>query len=260
MEQLAAESPQYAAADPFPHAVIDDFFPPAVLEAVLDEFPAPDAIAWKRFESGRERKLANYDEALMGLTTRTLIHELNSARFLRWLTQLTGVENLIPDPYLEGGGHHQILPGGKLGVHADFNKHRVLGLERRLNVLVYLNQDWSEEFGGHLELWDQEMVACRRRVLPVFNRLVVFTTTSTTFHGHPDPLTCPEGRSRKSLALYYYTVGTPELALGEGRQPTWFRERPGEQFAADRQPLLRRLLPPILFDWVRRLRGSDPRR
>jgi len=152
----------YAAAAPFPHVVIDDFLPPEVLDGVLAEFPGPDAIDWKRFADGTGRKLATRNEEQMGPRTLGLLHELNSSRFIRVLETVTGVEGLIPDPHLEGGGLHQIERGGYLKVHADFNRHEKLGLDRRLNLLIYLNKDWQEEYGGHLELWAPDMARCAR--------------------------------------------------------------------------------------------------
>ena len=223
----AVKRAEYAAADPFPHAVIDDFLLPAVLDGVLAEFPGPDAIDWKRFKDGTGRKLATREEAQMGPRTLGLLHELNSSRFVRFLEALTGVEGLIPDPHFEGGGLHQIERGGYLKVHADFNKHEKLGLDRRLNLLLYLNKDWRDEYGGHLELWSRDMERCARRVLPVFNRCVVFSTTDFSYHGHPEPLTCPEGASRKSLALYYYTNGRPAEEVSRAHS-TLYQRRPGE--------------------------------
>jgi Rps23 Pro-64 3,4-dihydroxylase Tpa1-like proline 4-hydroxylase len=141
---------------------------------------------------------------------------------------LTGIQDLISDPFYRGGGLHNILPGGKLGVHADFNKHQKYDLDRRLNLLLYLNKDWKEEYGGHIELWDKNMQKCVKRVLPIFNRVVIFTTTDHSFHGHPDPLNCPNPMSRKSLALYYYTHGRPEEDESQTHS-TLFKLRPGEK-------------------------------
>jgi hypothetical protein len=231
-EKLRADAealhPKYISADPFAHIVIDDFLPPDLLEPVLGEFPGPDAIDWKRFKDGTGRKLATRDEAQLGPHSLALIHHLNSSRFLRVLEALTGIEGLIPDPHLEGGGLHQIERGGYLKVHADFNRHEKLGLDRRLNLLLYLNKDWKEEYGGHLELWTPEMDRCAHKVLPVFNRCVVFSTTDYSYHGHPEPLTCPDGRSRKSIALYYYTNGRPEAEVSRSHS-TLYQRRPGEK-------------------------------
>jgi len=251
----AAAHEAYINAQPFPHVVFDDFFDPELLEQVLGEFPQPDAIRWQRFANAREIKLASATEMSFGPVTRLLLYHLNSMTFLEFLSEVTGIPNLIPDPSFEGGGLHQIVRGGKLGVHADFNRHRTYGLDRRLNVLVYLNKNWREEYGGHLQLWDRDMKQCRARVLPLFNRVMLFGTTDFTYHGHPDPLQCPEGMTRKSLALYYFTNGRPPEEIS-GEHSTLFRARsardfvptPGQRFRA----LARDVLPPFLVRLLRR--------
>jgi len=130
----------------------------------------------------------------------------NSEPFLQFLEGMTGIEGLIPDPYFEGAGYHETSAGGKLGIHADFRLHKRLHLARRLNLLIYLNKDWKPEYGGALELWDPNMSHCVKSVLPTFGRCVVFSTDEKSFHGHPDPLTCPDDVKRRSVALYYYTA------------------------------------------------------
>ncbi len=216
----------YAAAEPFPHAVLDDFLPDEVCEKVLAEFPSRGQIRWMRFERHHSKKLATSGDGQFGGFTRDLLKEFNGAGFLQFLEALTGITGLISDPYFEGGGLHQIERGGHLKVHADFNWHRKLQLDRRLNVIVYLNKDWREEYNGHLELWDRTMTRCVRKVLPVWNRCVVFSTTSWSYHGHPEKLACPEGQTRKSLALYYYSNGRP-AEEGDARHGTLWQERPG---------------------------------
>jgi Rps23 Pro-64 3,4-dihydroxylase Tpa1-like proline 4-hydroxylase len=224
--QLAPSSFQesYAAAEPFPHAVLDGLFPERELEEVLSDFPGPDEPIWRRFDNAEEKKLG-YDHRTSAVGERIgrFMDFMNSWRLLEFLEKLTSIDGLIPDPYFGGGGPHQILPGGFLKVHADFNWHPTLKLDRRLNVLVYLNRDWREEFGGHLELWDRSMSRCVRRILPVFNRTVVFSTTDFSFHGHPHALACPPGRSRKSVSFYYYSVGRPEVERSKPHD-TIFRE------------------------------------
>ena len=202
--------PHYVAAQPFPHIVIDGLFPNEVLEKVLAEFPKPDEIEWRKFDSATEKKLGYWHESTLRPDLQLFLYEMSSAPVLRFLEALTGIEGLIPDPYYGGAGPHQILSGGFLKVHVDFNWHPLLKLDRRLNLLVYLNKDWREEYGGHLELWDRGMTRCERKILPVFNRTVVFSTTDFSFHGHPEPLACPPGMSRKSVSFYYYTNGRPE--------------------------------------------------
>lgn len=206
----AALRAQYQSASPFPHIVIDNLFPDGLLEAVLAGFPGPGDIPWQQFESATEKKLGWVHSAPLPRDLKDFLVEMNAPRVLQFLEALTGIEGLIPDPYYGGAGPHQIVRGGFLKVHADFNWHPLLKLDRRLNLLVYLNKDWEEQYGGHLELWDTAMTRAERKILPVFNRTVVFSTTDFSYHGHPHPLACPEGRTRKSVSFYYYSNGRPE--------------------------------------------------
>ena len=219
---------RYAAATPFPHVVLDDVFPRAVLEGVLEEFPEPTG-AWRSFDDRNQKKYGvTAAEAPLGDVTRNVLAEFNGAAFVGFVQALTGIEeSLIPDPHFKGGGLHQIPPGGYLAVHADFNLHPLFNLDRRVNVLLYLNRDWDSEWGGQLELWDATMSRAVQRIDPVFNRMVIFTITDTAFHGHPDPLQCPPGRARRSLALYYYSNGRPDHERAD-RHTTLFQERPAE--------------------------------
>ncbi len=210
-ELASSRAEDYKNAAPFAHGVYDNLFSPELLDAVIDEFEEGEK-QWLEFESKYEKKLQMNQDINLQPITRAFIHNLNSAPFLRFLENLTGIEGLIPDPYLSGAGLHKIPKGGKLGVHVDFNKHSHMNVVRRINVLIYLNKNWKEEYGGHFELWDEKKCACQKKILPVFNRMAIFSTTSTSFHGHPVPLSCPEDRSRISLALYYYTSAQGDQA------------------------------------------------
>ncbi|MFC1224259.1 2OG-Fe(II) oxygenase [Pedobacter sp. BG31] len=211
LQWAKANKAAYQRALPFPNIVFTDFFDEEMLSHVLREFPdLAKAKEVQHYDNHNEKKYQAKGEAVFGDTMRQLMHYLNSQPMLEFLQELTGIkEVLLPDPYFVGGGCHEIKPGGLLKVHADFNKHELTGLDRRINLLIYLNKDWEESFGGHFELWNQEMTQAEKRVLPVFNTVAIFSTTSFAYHGHPNPLTCPPHRSRKSLALYYYTNGRP---------------------------------------------------
>jgi hypothetical protein len=257
-----ANAERYRTNHPFPHIVIDDFLPPELLEDVLANFPNPKAnLEWTRFNSEEEKKLAFPVADQMPGPVRDMLYFLNSKPALEFLEKLTGVDALLPDPYYSGGGIHQIEPGGYLGVHADFNKYERFGLDRRLNLLLYLNKDWKEEYGGHLELWSRDMSRCVHKVLPVFNRCVVFSTDSSSYHGHPTPLTCPPDRTRRSMATYYYTNGRPAEEQNESHSTLWQR-RPGEAMDPARmaKKIIRSLAPPVVADAVRFVKkrmGSD---
>jgi hypothetical protein len=254
--QLLAENNrrEYAAADPYPHIVIDDFLSSAVLERVLAEIPRPGEAGWIEFDDARGKKLASKVETQFGGATRALLYQLNSSVFIDFLETLTGIRGLIPDPHFWGGGVHQIVRGGFLKVHTDFNRHPRLKLDRRLNLLLYLNPEWQEEWGGHLELWDRDMTECRKRILPTFGRCVVFSTTDFSNHGHPDPLNCPEGTTRKSLALYYYSNGRPRSETAGEHYSTPFRRRPGEKPFLTPQTIAQNILPPIVMSMISALR------
>jgi Rps23 Pro-64 3,4-dihydroxylase Tpa1-like proline 4-hydroxylase len=221
-ERLAAIAEEHTAAyktrAPFPHTVIDDFLPDWVIERLASEFPSPDpslqhqdntTYAEDRPVPVQINKVGIQNEAHFSPFVRSLMWELNSLRFLQFLEKLTGIKPLLPDPLLRGGGLHQTKPGGLLQIHADFNKHPIYGYDRRMNVLIYLNKDWKEEWGGQLELWTKDMSKCVRKVSPLAGRCVIFNTSSESWHGHPSPVACPPGNTRKSLALYYYTIGRP---------------------------------------------------
>lgn len=260
LELAAARRGEYQSAQPFPHIYFDDFLPEWVLDEVLDEFPSPQQEGWLRFESETERKLASAGDAGMGNATRHLFAQLNSAAFLDFLQQLTAIGGLVPDPYFEGGGMHQSVSGGHLNVHVDFNRHPATGLDRRLNVLLYLNRNWQPAWGGELQLWSPDMQRCEQRIAPLFNRLALFSTTEHSYHGHPEPLACPEDRSRRSLALYYYSNGRPEEtgAAAAAHNTVWAQPDSavnGRSATRERaKAVAKRVAPPILWDAARAAR------
>jgi len=211
MKQIVTQyTDAYRAADPFPHVVLDDVFESELLKQILTEFDGMERERWHSSDKALERKWATEDIQHFGPTTRAFINQLNAGLFLNFLEKLTGIAGLISDPHLRGGGLHEIRREGALGVHADFNLYPRLNIWRRLNLLLYLNENWDPAWGGELELWDRSGRQRVRAVQPIFNRVVIFDTSNYSYHGHPHPLMCPENRSRKSIALYYYTAQKPE--------------------------------------------------
>ncbi len=248
----------FAAGEPFPNVIMENFLPQPWLDSLLAEFPKPQTGDWRSFDNAQEKKLALSQETEIGPVTRLVLGQLNSSIFLEFLETLTGIDGLIPDPYFIGGGLHQIERGGFLKVHADFNWHEKMRLDRRLNLIVYLNRDWQESYGGALQLWDAEMTHCVKQVYPLLNRAVLFYTFDRGFHGHPDPLACPEGETRKSLALYYYTNGRPANE-SSGVHSTLFQARPGETWTPTRprrswKLIAKKFIPPIIIDVVKAAR------
>lgn len=233
---------EYAFAEPYPHAVIDNFLPTEMAEQLLAHFPVDAKSHDKTYEKGyggmHKRQILPYDcDEYM----RNAFAFFNSAPMLQFLEGITNIRGLLPDPYFSGGGLHETSRGGLLGIHADFRVNESLQILRRVNLLIYLNKDWQDSYGGMLELWDREMKSMVKSVSPIFNRCVIFNTDEDSFHGHPDPLTTPEGIARRSIALYYYTATPIKNDSGESRH-TLYVARPSdsEQVKADVKKLAKK--------------------
>lgn len=212
----------YQRAKPFPHVVLDGLFPDALLDEVVREAPtAEERAGWVEWDDANSVKRGLRADWTMGPTTRLLLGQFNSAPFINFLERLTCIAGLIPDPHFYGGGIHTIESGGYLRVHADFNHYPRLDLWRRINALLYLNRDWDDKWGGHLELWDRTLSSREAVIAPLFNRLVIFSITDTAYHGHPNPLETPPGVARRSLALYYYSVDRPAKELSDPHSTLW---------------------------------------
>lgn len=235
MFNVDIKRPAKVEEKPFRHVVLDNFLDADLADVLEKHFPSatPD---WYKYDNVFERKSATDRIEQMPVAHMWAALWFNSQLFVDFLEKTFEMPGIIPDPHLRGGGLHQIYPGGKLDIHADFNKHLHLNLDRRLNALLYLNSNWQIDWGGHLELWDDEMGACQKRIAPILNRLVVFETTDFSFHGHPDPLRCPDGVTRKSMAWYYYTNGRPEHEISKPHS-TLFKRRPFDNTTPDIEEL-----------------------
>jgi len=222
---------KYCAAIPFPNIVIENFFDEKFLNQVLNEFPDLSKInSTQKYINKNEIKYANNDYKNFPESFKGFFDFLNSDYYLKFLQKITSIrEELVSDPELNGGGLHEIKKGGILKIHTDFNKHPSLDLDRRINVLIYLNKNWKEEYGGHLEMWDRDMLECKKKILPFFNKMVIFSTNDFSNHGHPEPVTCPPEISRKSIALYYFSKGRPlnDLNTKQIKNKTYFKDRLG---------------------------------
>lgn len=251
-------SDNYNRAEPFPHIVIDEFLPRPIIDMCLAEFDRARHDKQTLYNAAQERFKREFKPDELSDGPRRLFYAFNSRPFIQIIENITGINGLIPDPYYLGGGFHEIHTGGHLSIHADFNHHQMMHLERRINVLIYLNDDWSDQFGGQLELWDKEMKRCHWSILPLANRCVIFNTTSESNHGNPNAVNHPDGRSRKSIALYYYTA---TWAPDKRDHNTLFRARPGTADAGNRViskmiELTRDLAPPLLWRTAAKMRRA----
>lgn len=196
----------YRSAEPFPHGVYDDFLPEALASELASTFPTFDSIDWVERDNEQNRRVYQHDETNVPPLHRHMLREFNSRQFVLFIESLTGIDNLLPDPYFIGGGLHLSGPGDFLKIHADFNWHHKLQAHRRVNALLYLSEEWDESWGGAIEFWDREMTGAVDRAFPRFNRLVVFSTGEHSNHGQRVPNSCPPGVTRKVCNLYYYST------------------------------------------------------
>lgn len=258
-------SEDYAHAQPFPHIVIDGILPEALLDKILQDFPAVVRETDKVYNIGYggEHKRQILPEECPRFS-RELFWFFNSKSVIEFLEGLTGIQGLLPDPHFSGGGYHETTRGGLLGVHADFRINETLHVQRRLNMLIYLNPDWEDAWLGQLELWSRDMKQCVKKVSPILNRCVVFSTEADTWHGHPDPLAVPEGVGRRSIALYYYTASqsiydeTPNHSTMYMARPEDSKEIKAEARSFRFNEHMRDWLPPVAlrgFNRIKRVVG-----
>lgn len=245
---LANDIEAYQSASPYPHIVLNDCLEIEAAEKALAVFPKIKDEGWIHYVHVNEKKHGlNKLELIPEFIRDGIIKELNSPEFIHYLEQLTGISNLLPDTTIEGGGIHQSENGGYLNIHADFTVHpHKKTWRRRVNVLVYLNKDWEASYGGDLELWEKDMSKCAVKIEPNFNRVVIFNTDEDSYHGFPDPIQCPDGVTRKSIALYYFTE---EKTGSFKRRSTNYRARPNDGFKSVLIWLDKKLI--AVYTWVK---------
>lgn len=221
--------------DPFKHWIIDDFFSPRRAKALSNEFPVPNE-SWHHYSNPLEEKFANRDLSNFPPIFQEVFNHLMGDEFINWLQLTTGELELVPDTTLHGAGLHCHANGGKLRTHLDYSLHPESGLERKYNLIVYLSEGWKPEWGGALEFWEgdsKEPTRKARSIDCLFNRAVLFDTSSDSWHGFNDPIICPEKELRKSIALYY--LAPPSNSADPNRKRAKFAPYPGmEKFIQER--------------------------
>jgi len=206
----------FQSAEPFNHVVIDNFFEPAVAKDLAREFPAFESNVWWEYDNPIEIKKACNIWDKFPRVTYSVFTYLNSPEFVAKMATLVG-DPLTADPGLHGGGWHTHRPGGKLNTHLDYSIHPKLGLERRVNLIVYMQPNWKPEWGGSLGLWAPDESGMgpgelKQQIPCVFNRAVIFDTSQNSWHGLPEPVMSPDGICRNSIAVYYLCEPRPGAA------------------------------------------------
>lgn len=245
----------YKQARPFPHLIIDGLFPNSTLDKLIDEMKSIPSHNWVHHHEDHLEKFNSRSALELGEVGRQLTAILHSAAFLYTLSEITGIWDLLPDPYLEGGGYHLLPPGGHFDVHVDRNTAYITGLTRRLALIVYLNKSWRHEYGGQLEFWNPSATAPEVIVEPLFNRAILFEISDSNYHGVPNKVCCPPGQSRNSFVVYYHTVGSdrqsdirPHTSL---YLPTRYQQAPGTSL----RQLIKDLTPPLLWRALRKFKN-----
>lgn len=242
----------YQGKSPYDYGCFDNFLPEEVVKRVREEALQLGSKDPEN-DSGNEKLKTSFKPDIMPTYSRAVFHALSSRAFIQFLEQMSGIKGLIPDPYYMGGGIHRSETGGFLSIHADFDHHSIMDLERRMNVLIYLNPDWKEEYGGAFEIWTDDMSKKVDSFAPVMNRMCCFSTGRDTMHGNPEPVNHPDGDPRLSIALYYYTATWAE---GRTSQSTVFKQRPGSEDAKSNEAMMRvvrDIVPPLIYRKSRNL-------
>jgi hypothetical protein len=239
---------KFASAAPFPHLVIDGLFPADRLHAATQDFEAAPAATWRRIQSGMQTKRATLPDSPLPASVQDYFNHVNSGPFIRFLSDITGVANLIPDPALHGGGMHEVGEGGAFEIHIDFEQHPRTFLNNRLVVITYLNDEWQPADGGDLELWDTKPARCAASITPIFGRTVIMQQSRVSAHGHPRPIRA--GRKRRSITAYFYTNGRVPGTAGD-RLPTVYVPHKGHSIRQRMELFLHLFVPPIILMGLR---------
>jgi len=205
-EKLKLMKEDYVDNSPYPHVVIDDFLNPEILKSASKAIhKGIDTLAWQKGDHpGQRYKKWIEKHKAMPEPARRVSQWLGGSDFLHFISEISGIPNLISDNFNLGGGIHCSSTGGRLGTHYDFNWNEELGLIRRINVLLFMNYDWEEKWKGNFQMWKTDRSEVAKEIEPIANRLVMFNTTLNSWHGFTEKIECPADRYRLSFAKYYY--------------------------------------------------------
>jgi hypothetical protein len=226
---LGALQERFLQSSPFPHIVLDDIFDARYLARLYAELPDYRSKLWTHWGSGGSESCSPLNSK-RGISSLLLLGEeichflrlLNSEEFLKDIRLITREPSLSGDHTFNGGGVHCTGSGGRLRIHTDRVRHpRPASFDQSINLILFINPHWRAEFGGELEFWSKDAREKCVSIIPMFNRLVLFRSDRQSFHGHPEPLHCPDGMYRTSIAVYYYTPRRDRLPLSLYNEIDW---------------------------------------
>ena len=243
----------FRRASPFPHLVMDYLFPAASLQAMAKEFDAAVSSDWREYHGGLQRKRGTPPGGHLPPAVQDYFNVVYSGPFIRLLSRITGIDDLIPDPALYGGGMHEVDAGGSFEIHMDFATHPRTRLMNRLVLITYFNETWTSEDGGALELWELEPPRCAATVLPNFGRTVIMEQSAHAAHGHPKPIR--EGRQRRSTVAYFYTNGLGARGTNDVLATTYVPHA-GYSRRQKAELYLRQFTPPIIIKGLKAINNA----
>ena len=199
LEKLSIE---FKRAEPFENIVIDNFLSQDYIDKIEKEFP-DNFDTWYNYNNPLEKKYAFDNINTLKPNLKNLFYILSTNTVIDIFKEISGIKSLEYDEFLHGAGIHAHPQGGKLAIHLDYEKHPISGKERRLNLILYLNKFWNEEWNGETELWNEDVSKCIKKSKIKYNSCLVFRTNDISWHGLPEPIKCPNDVFRKTLAYYY---------------------------------------------------------
>ena len=206
---------------------IQNFLPDEVTARCTNELENLPLDVAKHF-TRKGSSMYEYNDTSITPVQDELVNVLHSSQFIKWLERVTGVKKLIPDPHLTGAGYMKNFKGDSLQVHTDFNWVDEIELHRAVSIIIYLNKDWEESWGGCLNFYDVENKNILSSIKPDWGNMLIWQYRNLVYHGYPDPMTCPEDQSRKGIRLFYYqSKSKPDAENPPHRSLYWFNEEEG---------------------------------
>ncbi len=219
---------QFNSTKPTSLLVLDNFLPTEIAKDLSKEIDSVDNLDCRKFNRNGSY-MEEYNNLSKMPKAENVVAQLHSQSFMKWLTSITGISNLIPDPYLIGAGYSKSFRGDSLKNHVDFNWNDSLKLYRILTLILYINEDWQEDWGGHLEFTDFQNNQLLNKIFVKWNRAAIWKHHENCFHGYPEPITCPENQARKTLRLFYYISNQePSIDTPAHRSLYWFDKMQGK--------------------------------
>ena len=214
----------YVKSPPYPNIAIDNFLPSETIAAMKQEC---NNLKWTREFTRNGSHMTERQDVEDLPVANEVRNTMSSRKFLTWLGEITGHHDLIPDPHMVGAGYMRCTRGDSLKLHSDFNFNNTLKLYRMLSINIYLNQGWQPEWNGDLQFWDFERKECKTKYYPEAGRAVIFRHHKFGFHGHPQPMECPEGTYRDGFRMFYYVSEMSNYKLDKHphRSLYWYDEK-----------------------------------